>query len=121
MHRSEGPGLAVTPMEPIPETVEAIDDLDPSIVDLDLLEHLTELASRAQQIVPDLLGVSIGRVEQGLTFTLVATTAEIAVLDAVQYIAGGPCVEGAHSAEPREFNQDDVLDEETWRLFAEAT
>jgi GAF domain-containing protein len=117
----EGRDVAVTPMEPIPETLEAIDELNPSIVDLDLLEHLTELASRAQEIVPDLLGVSIGRVEQGLTFTLVATTAEIAVLDAVQYIAGGPCVEGADSTEPREFNEGNVLDEETWRLFAEAT
>jgi GAF domain-containing protein len=107
-------------MEPIPETAEALDELDPS-VDLDLLEHLTDLADRAQDIVPDLLGVSIARRDGGLTFTLVATAIEIAVLDAVQYLAGGPCVDAAHSVEVREFNHDDVLDEERWRLFAETT
>jgi GAF domain-containing protein len=108
-------------MKPIPETTEAADELDPRSDGLDLLEHLTDLANRAQEIVPDLLGVSIARMDRGLTFTLVATAAEIAVLDAVQYIAGGPCVDAAHAMEVREFNQDDVLDEETWRLFAEAT
>jgi len=111
----------VPPMEPIPETVEAVDGLDPSVDDFDILEHLTELGNRAQEIVPDLVGVSIGRIAKGLTFTLVATAAEIAVLDGIQYIAGGPCVDGAHSKEVREFNRDDVLDEEGWRLFAEAT
>jgi GAF domain-containing protein len=118
--REKGGHLAVTPMEPIPETAEALDELDPS-VDLDLLEHLTDLANRAQEIVPDLLGVSIARRDAGLTFTLIATATEIAVLDAVQYIAGGPCVEAGHATEVREFNRDDVLDEEEWRLFAETT
>jgi GAF domain-containing protein len=108
-------------MEPIPETVEAVDELDPSVDDFDILQHLTDLATRAQEIVPDLVGVSVGRISERLTFTLVATAAEIAVLDGIQYIAGGPCVDGAHSKEPREFNRDDVLDEEGWRLFAEAT
>jgi GAF domain-containing protein len=108
-------------MEPIPETVEAVDDLDPSVVDLDLLDHLTELSNRAQEIVPDLVGVSIARLAEELTFTLLATAREIAVLDGIQYLAGGPCVEGAHAQEVREFNRDDVLDEDRWRLFAEAT
>src|SRR5215212_8164229 len=108
-------------MEPIPETVEAVDELHTSVDDFDLLHHLTEQANRAQEIVPDLVGVSVGGMSEGLTFTLVATAAEIAVLDGIQYIAGGPCVDGAHSKEAREFNRDDVLDEEAWRLFAEAT
>src|SRR3954449_4430228 len=105
------------PMEPIPETVEAIDELDPSVDDFDILEHLTRLSNRAQEIVPDLVGVSIARMDQGLTFTLVATAGEIAVLDGIQYLAGGPCVEGAQATEVREFNHDDVMDEEGWRLF----
>ena len=108
-------------MEPIRETVEAVDELDPSVDDFDILQHLTQLANRAQEIVPDLVGVSVGRISKGLTFTLVATAAEIAVLDGIQYLAGGPCVEGARSQEVREFNRDDELDEEGWRLFAEAT
>src|SRR4051794_40849208 len=108
----------MTPMEPIPETSEAVDELDPSIDEGDLLAHLTRLAEDAQEIVPDLVGVSVAGLTHGLTFTLVATAIEIAVLDAVQYVATGPCVEGAHSNEVREFPRDDVLDEEEWRVFA---
>jgi hypothetical protein len=78
---------------------------------------LTELAHRAPEIVPDLAWVSVGRIPKGLTFTLVATAAEIAVLDGIQYLAGGPraraegpCEAGTYSNEVREFNRDDVLD-----------
>jgi GAF domain-containing protein len=108
-------------MEPIPETVEAVNELDPADEEIDLLAHLVQLAGRGKQIVPDLVGVSIARLELGLTFTLVATTAEIATLDGIQYVAGGPCVTGAHTNQVREFNGSDILDEETWRLFAAAT
>jgi GAF domain-containing protein len=111
----------VSPLEPIPETVEAVGELDPSVDEGDLLADLTELANRAQEIVPDLVGVSVARIAEGLTFTLVATAAEVAVLDAIQYIAGGPCVDAAHTEEVREFNRDDVLDEQRWQLFAETT
>jgi GAF domain-containing protein len=113
--------LSVPPLEPIPETVEAVNELDPSVEDGDLLADLTELANHAQEIVPDLVGVSVARIAEGLTFTLVATAAEVAVLDGIQYIAGGPCVDGAHTEEVCEFNRDDVLDEQRWRLFAQAT
>lgn len=110
----------MTPLEPIPETIEAADNLDPAVDDGSLLPELMQLASRAHEIVPDLVGVSIARLDRGLTFTLVATAAEIAVLDAVQYLAGGPCVEGAHEDQVLEF-EPDVLHEERWRLFAEVT
>jgi len=107
-------------MEPIRETSEAVDELDPGVEDGDLLGHLTRLANRGQEVVPDLVGVSVAGFAHGLTFTLVATAAEIAVLDGVQYLAGGPCVEGAHAKQVREF-RDNVLDEEDWRLFSEST
>jgi GAF domain-containing protein len=108
-------------MEPIPETVEALDELDPSDGATGLLDHLAKLAAQGQAVVPDLVGVSLARYDHGLTFTLVATPAEIAVLDAVQYAASGPCVEGAHEGRAREYHDDDILDEASWRLFAEAT
>src|SRR4051794_2582203 len=107
-------------MEPVPETVEAINELDPSSHAPDLLDSLTALANRAQAIVPDLVGVSIGALDEGITFTLVATTDDIAVLDAIQYVAGGPCVEGAHREKALEFDVGTVLDETRWQLFAEA-
>lgn len=107
-------------MEPIPETVQAVEALDASSDDGRLLADLTRQASRAKEIVPDLVGVSIAPLNDGLTFTLVATTEDVAVLDAIQYVAGGPCVEGAHAEQVMQFEQN-VLDEERWRLFAEAT
>ena len=108
-------------MEPIPETVEALGELDPSVDPDDLLTRLVELAGRAKDVVPDLVGVSVAQRQHGLTFTLVATAEEVAVLDAVQYVAGGPCVDGARTEGVHEFNDSDVLDEERWRLFSEAT
>lgn len=110
----------MTPMEPIPETVQAVHELDP-VDSGELLPRLTELANRAQRIVPDLVGASIARLEEGLTFTLVATAVEIAVLDGIQYAAGGPCVDGAYTKQVGGFQSGDVLDEDRWRLFAEAT
>lgn len=109
-------------MEPIPETVEAVEALENLGASSDghLLAEITRLAGRAKQIVPDLVGVSITPLDEGLTFTLVATTPEVAILDAIQYVAGGPCVEGAHTEQVIQF-EPDVLDEERWRLFAEAT
>ncbi len=111
----------MTPMEPIPETVEAVDELDPSSHSPDLLASLTQLANRAKEDVPDLVGVSVAMLEQGITLTLVASTDEIAVLDAVQYAAGGPCVNGAYTGERHEFDVPTALDEGRWQLFAEAT
>lgn len=108
-------------MEPIPETAEALGELDSEDDAGIRLRRLQELASQARGHVPELVGVSIARLEHEITFTLVATDAEVAVLDAVQYVDGGPCVDGAHTEMVHEFVQEDVLDEERWRLFAEAT
>src|SRR3954452_11672879 len=110
----------MTPMEPIPETVEAVNELDPSADDGTLLASLSGRATRAQKVVPDLVGVSIAWLDHGLTLTLVATAPEVAVLDAVQYVGGGPCVDAAHQEQVVEADLD-VMNEERWRLFAEAT
>lgn len=110
----------MAPMVPVPETILAIDNIDPTN-EVDLVAELGQLADRAQQIVPDLVGVSIARLASGLTFTVVATAGEIAVLDGIQYLAGGPCVDAAHTNQALEFDNDDALDEERWHLFAQAT
>ena len=107
-------------MAPIPETVQAVETLDPS-GELDLLAQLGQRADRAQEVVPELVGVSIARVDHGFTFTLVATAVEIAVLDTIQYLAGGPRVDAAHINHAVDFDNDDALDEDRWRLFAQAT
>jgi GAF domain-containing protein len=56
-----------------------------------------------------------------VTFTLVATESEIAALDGVQYVDGGPCVSGIHHEEPVEMVGSDAMSEEGWHLFARAS
>ena len=111
----------MTPMEPLPQTVEALRELE-SPADAGVrLQHLLALASRAKEVVPDLVGVSIARTDPQLTFTVVASAPEVAVLDAIQYAAGGPCVDAGRQEQVRESDESNVLDEERWRLFAQAT
>ena len=74
-----------------------------------------------QEIVPDCIGFSLASVEHGVTFTLAATDVDLALLDAVQYLAGGPCVDAVKSEQVVTFTADDVVDEQQWQLFAQAT
>ncbi|MCD4536138.1 GAF domain-containing protein [Nocardioides sp. cx-169] len=109
-------------MEPIPETVVAIEDFGPFAIEhVDLQAELLEMAHRVQQVVPECVGLSIGSSIDGVTFTVVASAAEIAALDAVQYLEGGPCVEGAKGEEALAYNHDELMNEQGWQLFARAT
>lgn len=127
-------------MEPIPETREAVEEFGPFLDD-DLLEVMVDAADQVRRVVPSLVGLSLGLVREGLSFTVQATSAEIARLDAVQYLDGGPCAEAAHG-DPRStgqansqetepepidtdgaivFRDDDPLAEHGWESFARAT
>src|SRR5215213_9073900 len=79
------------------------------------------MGRRAQRIVPECVGLSLALFEDGLTFTLAASDEEIAALDAVQYLDGGPCVVAAHDSETIEADPGDLVDEERWRMYAAAT
>jgi GAF domain-containing protein len=107
-------------VEPIPESARALEELGPFAAD-ELEERLRAQAGQVRELVPDCVGISLASVQSGLTLTLVATSEEIAVLDAVQYLYGGPCVDGAQAAQVLEYNNDNVLDERRWQHFAEAT
>jgi hypothetical protein len=71
--------------------------------------------------VPECVGLSPALFDDGLTFTLAASDEEIAALDAVQYLDGGPCVQAAHDDETIEADPADPVDEERWRMYAQAT
>ena len=109
-------------MEPIPETVAALVELEASGA-RSIRDELALRARLVRSFVPDCVGMSLASVQHGVTFTLVATSEEIAVLDAVQYLSGGPCVDAAHTDEVWEFTGDDeaLLDEAGWHRFARAT
>jgi GAF domain-containing protein len=104
-------------VEPIPETREVLDELI-SHGDLDVGVALLRMGRRAQEIVPDCVGLSLALLEDGLTFTLVASSDEIASLDAVQYLDGGPCVAGAHDGERRMVDENRLTDEDEWHMYA---
>lgn len=108
-------------MEPIPETVDAIDELDPALDDGTLLDQLNRLAERARAVVPDLVGMSVASRKHDVTFTLVATDDEIGSLDGVQYLTSGPCVEAVHTEQGLATSSEDLMSEEGWLLFGQAS
>ncbi len=107
-------------MEPLPETSEALRHLALQ-GEASLEVALYAMAGRIRAVVPELVGLSLGIVEEGVTLTLVASTDEIAALDAVQYADGGPCVADVERAEPLTVHIEDLLDEDRWQLYARAS
>src|ERR1700712_4790789 len=102
-------------MEPIPETIEAIEEYGP-FEDVDFLADLRERARRVEQVAPDCVGLSLATRDHGVTFTLVASDLDVAVLDAVQYLSGGPCVSAVDKQQvtPSGFELAELLDEASW-------
>ena len=109
-------------MEPIPETSEAIEEFRALVVGEgeDVLDQLLYSAALVRVIVPSCVGLSLGVIEHGVTFTLQATSAEIASLDGLQYVDDGPCVAAALEARPTTFETTSPTDEARWSLFARA-
>lgn len=109
--------------ELLPESREALAALQPSPDREDpvWLDATLRLAEVVRQLVPDLVGVSLGREQAGLTFTVVASEQDIAVLDAVQSATGECTARVARALEPADAETDDVLDEQRWRRLAQVT
>jgi GAF domain-containing protein len=107
-------------MEPIPETTRAVDELS-HFGGTKLMQRLRAASDQVKALVPECVGLSLAYLESGVALTLVATDEDIAMLDAVQYVSGGPCVDGALDREVLEFNSDDLIDEDSWLHFAQAT
>jgi hypothetical protein len=109
-------------VEAIPETLEALDELDALLDDGDdLALRLVEVADRARGVAPGLVGVSLASGQLGVTFTVVATDLEIATLDAVQYVASGPCVDAMELGHGITTSSGGLLSESRWRDFARAS
>lgn len=108
-------------MELIPETLQALDELDARIDDHDLAARLTAAAERARDVAPGLVGVSVASRHLGVTFTLVATGEEVATLDAVQYVASGPCVDAFDIGHGLTTSPGGLLSEPRWHDFARAS
>jgi GAF domain-containing protein len=107
-------------VEPIPETVEAIQELS-KYGDTEVAADLLKMGQQVREVVPQTVGLSLGVIEDGLTFTLVSSDETVAALDAAQYLDGGPCVAAAHEQEAVAWTSEDPLDESHWHLFAGAS
>ena len=107
-------------MDPIPETASLIDELS-TFYDADLLGDLQRQAEAVRELVPDLVGLSVAAFRDDVTFTLVASDHEVAVLDALQYLAGGPCVDAVPAERVLEYDFAGPDDERHWHAFAKAS
>jgi hypothetical protein len=115
--------MSVTmPLEPLPETDRALAGLA-GFEGGPFGDELTVWAEQVEEVVPNLVGLSVAALREGLTFTLAATQKHIALLDAVQYVFGGPCVDAAlqgsrvHGGD----NAEGLLNEQRWAQFARAS
>jgi GAF domain-containing protein len=108
-------------MEPIPETVRAIEELGPFAHEPDLLDELKRMGGEVTELVPDCVGLSLASAEHGVTFTLIASERQLAFLNAIQDLAE-TMDEGSQAAEHEpDVTPRDLLDEDTWHLLAMAS
>ena len=107
-------------MEPIPETVEALRELT-RFGDDATARTLSRISASVEEIVPEVTGLSLTLVVDGLTFTMTATDRPVVEMDAWQYLDGGPCDTTMHTGTPHTYRADDAVDEVSWHLFARAT
>jgi GAF domain-containing protein len=105
-------------VEPIPESLEVLRRLS-STGEVDLVDNLERAAGWVVRVVPECVALSIAHFDEGLTFTLTATSERLRILDAAQYLDGGPCEVAAVAGD--EVDVGDVLDEDRWQLFALAS
>lgn len=108
-------------MKPIPETATALESMDPVLGEAndELLDQLRASGVFLSAVVPDCVGFSLARLDEGLVYTLVATDADIAALNAVQYLDDGPCLSAVRHEETSEPTPGEgALDEGRWQLFA---
>lgn len=110
-------------MEPIPETIRAIEELGPFADGGDLLERLIEMGERVGVLVPDCIALTLASSEHDATFALLASRRQIALLTAIQREADAEAAASAGAGDaPRDAAGDqpapDLLDEAAWQRHA---
>lgn len=108
-------------MQPIPQTVEAVDVLSRYDERPDLLGVLQGLGDQVHAMVPESVGLSLSWARHGVTFTLAASDEEMALFDALQYLEDGPCTRAVTTGHGIATNHEALMDEGAWRDFAGVT
>ena len=106
-------------LEPLPETHDALRSIG-AYSEHDLVDDLTRAARLVEKVVPTCVGLSVSLVHEGLTFTMVSSSPQIATLDGVQYAVGGPCVDAVDDDVTLAGGRQEagLLGEERWAAFA---
>jgi GAF domain-containing protein len=105
-------------LAPTRKSQEAFDWLG-SYGNVALEESIVQMGQRVREIVPECVGLSLSVAEGELTFTLMVDRPGAALLDAMQYLDGGPCL--AAISHDQVWSTDDIpTDEQEWQLFARA-
>ena len=107
-------------MQPLPPTVEAFEKHD-RVGLPDAAAVLQRLGRRALAEVPECVGLSLTLVEDGITLTLVSSSLDVAQIDAMQYLDGGPCVAPVGDARTVQTHDLGLLDEDRWSLFSRSS
>ena len=105
-------------MQPLPEVRAAADALAALTGDMDVLRGLEILSEAAEALIPSVIGVSLTIVVDDEPFTVTATDAATAAVDAVQYLDRGPCLDAATDQDA--IMVGDLLDEERWQVYRHA-
>ncbi len=104
--------------EPTPQSREAFDWLA-SYGSHQVEDSMERMSHRVRELVPECLAISLTVAQGELTFTMMTDRPAAALLDAMQYLAGGPCeaavAEGSIHATVRP-----PTDEGAWQIFAKA-
>jgi GAF domain-containing protein len=105
-------------LAPIDATREAFDWLG-AVGDTGLEDWISAASRAVRRIAPDCIAMSVTVLHQDVTFTLASDGLGAALLDAVQYLDGGPCEEAVHEAEGKA-TRGAQTEESRWQLFAAA-
>jgi GAF domain-containing protein len=110
-------------VQPLPETAAALAALAVATDDTDdaLVEEFDKAAATTRRIAPECVGLTLTFVQDGVSFTWVATDLDAAALDAIQYLEGGPCVAAVEQGSVVTVSDDDPVDERAWHTFAQAS
>lgn len=109
------------PLHPLSETREALQRIGQGL-DRDLTAELVRQGELVEDAVPNLVGLSLALVRDGLTFTVAATREHVALLDAIQHAFGGPFLDAAPQDGTLADGDRDggLFDERRWADFARA-
>lgn len=99
-------------MEPIPETVRAVEELGPFADGDSLLEQLVEKGRRVSTLVPDCLALTLSSSAHSVTFALLSSRRQLGLFAALQHR------DGASEGPLPEHELADLLSEEAWHRHA---